>query len=57
MNPMPVHQCHGARQSSPNATLPFDTVCIWYDVKLQSPALHNPATFHPVQTLESKPSR
>ena len=44
-----------AQKSSSTASLPFEKVNVWYDVKLQSHTLHNPEQNYPVQTLKAIP--
>ncbi|KAG0703292.1 hypothetical protein DFH29DRAFT_998586 [Suillus ampliporus] len=50
-----IHAIGGPRRSGPTAALPFNTIQVWFEIRLQETDLHNDQIIKPAQTLNCTP--
>ncbi|KAG2137455.1 uncharacterized protein EDB93DRAFT_1091268, partial [Suillus bovinus] len=50
-----IHAIGGARRAEPNALLPFNTLQVWFKLRLQDTDIHNTSIVQPAQTLNCAP--
>ncbi|KAG1899632.1 uncharacterized protein F5891DRAFT_953478 [Suillus fuscotomentosus] len=50
-----VHTIGGARRAGPAASLPFDTLQVWFKLRLQDTEFHDISIIRPAQTLNCAP--
>lgn len=50
-----IHAIGGPRRAGPNVVLPFETVQVWFKLRLQNTEFHNVQRVRPVQTLNCVP--
>ncbi|KAG2122736.1 hypothetical protein DEU56DRAFT_745840 [Suillus clintonianus] len=50
-----VHAIGGPRRSGPTAALPFNTIQVWFKIRLQETDLHDDQIIKPAQTLNCAP--